>query len=80
MPAHTFSRKHDRRRLVDRRRGPDRRLCYRGGRRLTDRGGPVAPATCEDCSSKHLLQWVASTKDFDEFRCRTCGSSVFKSR
>jgi hypothetical protein len=80
MPVHSFTRKHDRRRLVERRRVPDRRLSYRGGRRLTDRGGLVEPGTCADCSSKTTLQWIASTKDFDEFRCRTCGSSVFKSR
>jgi hypothetical protein len=66
----------------DRRVNPDRRGRARGGRRAGDRKvsipGSVGPP-CIECGSEDV-HFVRTTRDFDEYWCRSCESWVFRRR
>jgi hypothetical protein len=65
---------------ADRRVVPDRRARPRGGRRAGDHPNmPSANVACDGCGSTEL-QYVGTTRGFDEYRCRVCHCRLFRLR
>jgi hypothetical protein len=71
----------DRGTLLERRiAARDRRNGERGGRRMTDRGGPLVALSCEGCGAPQSLQCVVANAGHLEYLCPRCRYRVFVAR